>query len=45
MSEALFKYQDKTSDTNRYKGDFMTGRFFQVIVNTMKRILEQQSEL
>ena len=45
MSEALLKHQDKTSDTNRYKGNFITGRFFQGIVNTMKKFLEQQSEL
>ena len=39
------EHQNKTSDTNRYKGYFFTGRVSQVNVNTMKRFLEQWSEL
>ena len=39
------KHQNKTSDTNRYKGYFFTARVSQVNVNTVKRIFEQRSEL
>ena len=39
------EHQNKTIDTNRYKGYFFTARVFQVNVNTMKRIFEQRSEL
>ena len=39
------EHQNKTSDTNRYKGYFFTARVSQVNVNTMKRIFEQWSKL
>ena len=39
------EHQNKTSDTNRYKGYFLTARVSQVNVKTMKRIFEQWSEL
>ena len=39
------EHQNKTSDTERYKGYFFTARFSQVNVKTMKRIFEQRSEL
>ena len=39
------EYQNKTSDTDRYKRYFFITRISQVNVNTMKRILEQRSEL
>ena len=39
------EHQNKTSDTDRYKEFFFTARVSQVNVNTMKRILEQRSEL
>ena len=39
------EHQNKTSDTDRYKGHFFTARFSQVNVNTMKRIFQQWSEL
>ena len=38
-------HQYKTSDTNRYERYFFNARVSQVNVNTMKRILEQRSEL
>ena len=43
--EGFSKHQNKTSDTDRYKGCFFTARVFQVNVNTMKSIFEQCSEL
>ena len=39
------EHQNKTSDTDRYKRYFFTTSVSQVIVNTMKRIFEQWSEL
>ena len=39
------EHQNKTSNTNRYKGYFFTARVSQVNVNTMKSIFEQRSEL
>ena len=39
------EHQNKTSDTDRYKGYFLTPRFFQVNVNTMKKNFEQRSEM
>ena len=39
------EHQNKTSDTDRYKGYFFTARVSQINVNTVKRILEQRSEL
>ena len=39
------EHQNKTSDTDRYKGYFFTARVSQVNVNTMKRIFEQRSQL
>ena len=39
------EHQNKTSDTDRYKGCFFAARVSQVNVNTMKRIFEQRSEL
>ena len=39
------EHQNKRSDTDRYKWYFFTARLSQVIVNTMKRIFEQRSEL
>ena len=39
------EHQNKTSDTNRYKGYFFTARVFQVNMDTVKRIFEQRSEL
>ena len=39
------EHENKTSDADRYKGYFFTARVSQVIVNTMKRIFEQRSEL
>ena len=39
------EHQDKTSDTERYKGFFFTARVSEVNVNTRKRIFEQRSEL
>ena len=39
------EHQNKTSDTDRYKGYFFTARVSQVNVNTMKRVFEQRSEL
>ena len=39
------EHQNKTSDTDRYKGYFFAARVSQVNVNTMKRIFEQRSEL
>ena len=39
------EHQNKTNDTNRYKGYFFTARVSQVNVNTVKRIFEQRSEL
>ena len=39
------KHQNKTSDTDGYKGYFFTARVSQVKVNTTKRIIEQWSEL
>ena len=41
----FFEHQNKTSDTNRYIKYFFTARISQVNVNTMKRILEQRSEM
>ena len=39
------EHQNKTSDTNRYKGYFFTARVFQANLKTMERIFEQRSEL
>ena len=39
------EHQNKTSDTDRYKGYFFTARVSQVDVNTMKRIFEQRSQM
>ena len=39
------EHQNKTSATDRYKRYFFTARVCQVNVNTMKKILEQRSEL
>ena len=39
------EHQNKTSDTNRYKGYFFTAHVSQVNVNTMERIFEERSEL
>ena len=39
------EHQNKTGDTNRYKGYFFNARDSQVNVNTVKRIFEQRSEL
>ena len=39
------EHQNKTSDTDRYKGYFFTARVSQVNVNTMKKVFEQRSEL
>ena len=41
----LCEHQNKTSDSDRYKGHFFTARVSQVNVNTLKRIFEQRSEL
>ena len=41
----FFEHQNKTSDTDRYKGYFFTARVSQVNVSTMERIFEQWSEL
>ena len=41
----FFEHQNKMSDTERYKRYFFTARVSQVNVNTMKRILEQRSEV
>ena len=41
----FFEYQNKWSDTDRYKGYFFTARIPQVIVNIVKRISEQRFEL
>ena len=45
MLEVFFEHQNKTSDTDRYKGYFFTARVSEVNVNTVKRIFEQRSEL
>ena len=42
---SFLDYQNKTSDTDRYKRYFFTTRVSQVNVNTMKKIFEQRSEL
>ena len=39
------EHQNKTSDTDGYKGYFFTARVSQVNVNTMKRVFEEKSEL
>ena len=39
------EHQNKTTNTDRYKGYFFTARVSQLNVNTMKRIFEQWSEL
>ena len=39
------KYQNKTSDTDRRNGFYLSARASQVKVNTMKRFFEQWSEL
>ena len=39
------EHQSKTIDTDKDKGYFFTDRVSQVIVNTMKRVFEQWSEL
>ena len=39
------EHQNKTSDTDRYKGYFFASRVSQVNVKTMKRNFEQRSEL
>ena len=39
------EHQNRTSDTDRYKGYVFTARVSQVNVNTIKRIFEQRSEL
>ena len=41
----FFEHQNKTSDTDRYRGYFFTARVSQANVNIMKKILEQRSEL
>ena len=41
----LSEHQNKTSDTNRYKGYFFTARVSQVNVNTVKRFFEQWSDM
>ena len=41
----IFEHQNKTSDTDRYKGHFFTARVSQVNVVTMKWIFEQRPEL
>ena len=38
------EHQNKTSDTDRYKGYFFTARVSQVSVKTMKKYFEQLSE-
>ena len=43
--ESFLAHQNKTSDTNRYKGYFLAARVSQFKVNTMKIIFEQRSEL
>ena len=40
-----FKHQNKTSDTNRYKGYSFTARVSEVNMDTMKRISERRFEL
>ena len=39
------EHQNKMSDTDRYKGYFLTARVSQVNVNTMKKLFQQRSEL
>ena len=39
------EHQNKTIDTDRYKGYFFAARVSQVDVNTMKKVLEQGSDL
>ena len=39
------EHQNKTSDTDRYKGYFLIARVSQVNVITIKRVFEQRSEL
>ena len=39
------KYQNRTSDTDRYKGYFFAALVSQVNVNTMKIFFQQRSEL
>ena len=39
------EHQNKTSDTDRYKGYFFTALVSRVNVNTVKKIFEQRSEL
>ena len=41
----FFELQNKTSETDRYKGYFFTARVSQVNMDTTKRIFEQRSEL
>ena len=41
----FFEHQNKTSDTDSYKGLFLTGRAAQVNVITMKKDFEQWSQL
>ena len=41
----LSEHQNKTSDTDRYKGYFFSARVSQVNMNTMRKIFEQLSEL
>ena len=39
---SFFELQNRTSDTDRYKGYFFTACVSQVILNTIKRIFEQR---
>ena len=41
----FYEHQNKTGDTDRYKGYFFTARVSQVNVNTVKKVFEQRSEL
>ena len=41
----FFEHQNKTSDTDSYKGHFFIARVSQVNVKTMQKIFEQRSEL
>ena len=41
----LHKRHNKTSDTDRYKGYFLTAHVSQVNANSMERIFEQRYEL
>ena len=41
----LFKYQNKSSDTDRYKGFFCTRYVSEIDVYTMKSVFDQRSKL